>query len=677
MLDYKDYYLLNLLKHSNQPLLVNDVSTLLGISRRSVYYSLSKINDYFEREGLNPIENVRDYGLYLEDATKAYLNEHFDQSLDEGYIHTQKERITIETLFIMTSKDVIGIQTFETLFEVSRNSIVGDIKMLKDELKGYHLSLDYDIKTGYKILGEPVKIRRYLLYLISSFHYLLKINHYHLYEEDDVAFIVKQLNVIQETLNVRYVEETKVIFAKYLALLKQCDVAHVVFEQEDQEMLRSTSEYQAVKEVFTGYLDALEFEHITLNLMGLRIHIHDSLISKDDDSIHQVVRFLIDEFKRFTLIDFDSEETLYNALYQHMSSAIIRYSYGIIYDNEIKKDIEEKYQGLYHVVKHIAKKLETYLKVPIPDDDIAYLAVHFGGHLVREEKTLSVPKVLLVCLNGIATSKLLRKELEMIVSNIQIIDAVSLEQVSLYAEEVDYIITTIPLQDTTYQDKTLMVSAIPTEIDIKRLKALLMPIEAGFDINAFKKGVLNDLKHSIKDEQLYQTVKRVIDQNIHKFYQHNKPLERYEQKMLNELLLEDHIQFLPRVKDYKEAIYEGAKVLIEKDLIKKRYADKVIENLSTMGPYIVVAPNVAISHARPEDGVNALGMTLLILNESVQFSEELDRPVKVIVTLAAPDNESHLKALGQLSNILMNEMDAVLNAKTKQEILDLVEKYSE
>lgn len=145
---------------------------------------------------------------------------------------------------------------------------------------------------------------------------------------------------------------------------------------------------------------------------------------------------------------------------------------------------------------------------------------------------------------------------------------------------------------------------------------------------------------------------------------------------LSALISKDHIVFKDRVKDYEEAIRESGKVLLEKGIIEKRYLDKVIENVKTIGPYIVIAPMIALSHARPEDGAKAPGMSLLMLEEPVDFSKKQDRKARAIITLAANDENAHLEALSQMSTMLMENMETFLGANDKQTILDLVEKYS-
>ena len=66
----------------------------------------------------------------------------------------------------------------------------------------------------------------------------------------------------------------------------------------------------------------------------------------------------------------------------------------------------------------------------------------------------------------------------------------------------------------------------------------------------------------------------------------------------------------------------------------------------------------------------------MLLKEPVSFKPNNEKPIRVVVTLAAPDNEKHLLALQQLSRLLMEDLETLLNVTSKEDVLSLVEKYS-
>ena len=148
--------------------------------------------------------------------------------------------------------------------------------------------------------------------------------------------------------------------------------------------------------------------------------------------------------------------------------------------------------------------------------------------------------------------------------------------------------------------------------------------------------------------------------------------------MLKDLIHEETIQFASHATDWKEAIQTAAKPYSQTNRLRTAYVDAMIRSVEELGPYVVIAPGIAIPHARPEAGVNEVGMSLLRLDKAVPFSEKEKHQVKLLIVLAAVDQETHLEALAQLSELLSEEenLATIYGATDKEEIINLVKKYS-
>ena len=81
----------------------------------------------------------------------------------------------------------------------------------------------------------------------------------------------------------------------------------------------------------------------------------------------------------------------------------------------------------------------------------------------------------------------------------------------------------------------------------------------------------------------------------------------------------------------------------------------MIENVLKMGPYIVISNDIAIPHARPEDGVFESDISILKLKERVEFTP--DKHLNIIIVLAGSNNDSHIKYLKRVSEILSNKQN--------------------
>ena len=189
--------------------------------------------------------------------------------------------------------------------------------------------------------------------------------------------------------------------------------------------------------------------------------------------------------------------------------------------------------------------------------------------------------------------------------------------------------------------------------------------------------IVKDLIKYIPAESVEEVRKLVLNRISNNGKKIKIETERKKKYMLNDLITREMILFEKSVSTWEAALHLSAKPLLSNKIIEPRYVDKVIANVKEMGPYIVIAPTIAISHARPEDGANGLGMTILVLEEPIYFSSKQDRPVRIVITLAAPDNEQHLLALQQLSQLLMEDLDNLLLTTNADQVLKLVEKYSE
>ena len=107
---------------------------------------------------------------------------------------------------------------------------------------------------------------------------------------------------------------------------------------------------------------------------------------------------------------------------------------------------------------------------------------------------------------------------------------------------------------------------------------------------------------------------------------------------------------------------------------EEQYITAMINKVVDHGPFIHIGKGIALPHARPEDGVNAIGMSLLKVKEPVLLNDDPQHPIHVFICLAAVDNELHLKALASLTKILSNneKLTALLSATNADQIIEVI-----
>jgi len=100
------------------------------------------------------------------------------------------------------------------------------------------------------------------------------------------------------------------------------------------------------------------------------------------------------------------------------------------------------------------------------------------------------------------------------------------------------------------------------------------------------------------------------------------------------------------------AIRAAGHGLVERGAADDRYVERCVAQVETEGPYIVVAPGIALAHARPEDGARSLGVSVAVLTHAVRFGHAVNDPVDIVFAFCSPDRDSHVGLLSALARQL-------------------------
>ena len=137
------------------------------------------------------------------------------------------------------------------------------------------------------------------------------------------------------------------------------------------------------------------------------------------------------------------------------------------------------------------------------------------------------------------------------------------------------------------------------------------------------------------------------------------------------VLTKDLITFSDGFTSWEDAIRVSSKGLLEQGFVEPSYVDAMVESVKTYGPYIVIAPNIAMPHARPEAGSNKVGFSVMLTRQPVQFSDQKEHEARLFVTLSCVSADTHLKMIQALVEILGDDdkVQSILNATNADELL--------
>ena len=103
------------------------------------------------------------------------------------------------------------------------------------------------------------------------------------------------------------------------------------------------------------------------------------------------------------------------------------------------------------------------------------------------------------------------------------------------------------------------------------------------------------------------------------------------------------------------AIELAGELLVASGKVTKTYVSSMLEAVETFGPYIVIAPGIALAHGKPGEEVIETGLSLLVLTSAIEFQHSQNDPVQLVFGLASADHETHIELMSSLAEFLSED----------------------
>lgn len=139
---------------------------------------------------------------------------------------------------------------------------------------------------------------------------------------------------------------------------------------------------------------------------------------------------------------------------------------------------------------------------------------------------------------------------------------------------------------------------------------------------------------------------------------------------------QESIAIYPSADNWSHAIDLSMGYLLSKKYITEGYIETIKRNTIDIGPYYILAPQIAMPHARPECGALKTSLSLTLLREGVSFEDD-SPPVNLLIGLAAINSDSHIYAIQALSEMLCDDdvIQELLNANNTEELMKIIQRY--
>lgn len=360
-------------------------------------------------------------------------------------------------------------------------------------------------------------------------------------------------------------------------------------------------------------------------------------VNRDDPKyVNAIIQNMLANVDSYYGIELENDTILMEYLNAHIVSCYHRIIAGKQIDNPYLEQIRLRYMNDFNNLHDNIYFLENGLNISLNDGEIAYILLHILASVERYRSNNKLPTIALVCNSGLATSNFLAEQLKNILkANIISLKSVHELSFSIKNEQIDLIISTVPLSYTDI--RTIQVNAILTD---------------------------HDYVHILKElENITYKKKKEVDKAI--VSEHNVFKSLFDVK---------RVVLDVKVDTWQEAIIRVSEPLLWENMITPNYVHNMVDLVVKHGPYIVVAPGVAIPHASPNDGVIMPGISIMRLRKPVIFGKEGFDPVSIVICCAIIDEPEYINALMRLLTKIKDPLniDRLLRAKTSEEIIKIL-----
>ncbi len=133
------------------------------------------------------------------------------------------------------------------------------------------------------------------------------------------------------------------------------------------------------------------------------------------------------------------------------------------------------------------------------------------------------------------------------------------------------------------------------------------------------------------------------------------------------------ISLHPTAFDFETAVSVAVHSLITDQKALPGYLNSVLLSLRELGPYFVIAPGIALAHAKPSGDVLEVGFSLAKFQTPIHSGSSND-PVSLVFAFCAVDSTSHIELLGEFASWLSSPgiVNSLQNASAESVIRSLL-----
>jgi mannitol operon transcriptional antiterminator len=716
MLRTRAYLLLQKLQESQNPLPVSFFAQSFEVNERTIRTDLQELDEWCKEQGMRLCRKPN-VGVWLETVGSDFTGEVPlpPSSFRQQVVYSPDDRQKLIALELLFRDKAVLVKEFEFKMGISKSTVLRDLDALEQTWRNSCLQLVKRPNFGVKVSGEERAIRNAMFQLLTD-EELMKIPaalkyRYDIYhclavggkeadgtrtERERTLDVLIGLRNELERQGVRLTDEALTTYALHMAIAAYRIKlgGRIAFTSSQKERIRRQNLHPWLAPLLMNIQPPDTPPWPEEEVLNMAIHLGASnvlellgeqwkLPSEGDSSLlAAAVQNMVEIAERFLGLTFEGDRELYQGLANHLAPMVQRLRYGIAEQavSSAAMDVKQAYPWIFNAAWVGVKAVEELFDLSVPELEVALLSFYIGAAVERKKGKSSVDNVqaVLICGTGLGTSQMLEVRLMQEFPEIHVRATCSVFAVTEWLDgKTDLFLATVPFQ----LEEVKVIECSPF-LDSKDVQAIRAWLADGVSPIADAKERLTEgvVAAAARLGMHHPQFAKEVSQTIASYFAHSENTithlskRRNQGKMLSDLLTEQTIVCRSECMSWEDAVKTAGALMERNGAVEASYTEAMMNGLRKHGPYMVVAPGVALLHARPQDGVNEVGMSLQIVRGGVAFGHSSRDPVRLVFAFGTTDPQSHLQALSHLMSLFNDEqrLNALMQAMSVEEALHLL-----
>ncbi|WP_374019627.1 BglG family transcription antiterminator [Paenibacillus thiaminolyticus] len=715
MLRTRAYLLLQKLQESQDPLTVSFLARSFEVNERTIRNDLQGLDEWCKEQGLRLCRKPN-VGVWLETVGSGFIRKPplSPSAFRQQIAYSPDDRQKLMALELLFRDEAVLVKEFEIKLGISKSTALRDLDALERTWRNSSLRLVKRPNFGVFVSGEERAIRNAMFQLLTD-EELMKIPAAQQYRDDiyrclaaggqeaggtgtereRTVDVLLGLRKNLERQGVRLTDEALAAYALHMAIAAYRIPlgGRIAFSSGQKERIR----HQNLHPWLAPLLANMQPPHTPPwpeeEVLNMAVHLAASNVlelleeqlqsfSEGENSLLAAVQNMVEIAERFLGLTFEGDRELYRGLANHLGPMVQRLRYGIgkLAVSSAAMDVKHAYPWIFYAAWAGVKAVEELFDISVPDPEVAHLSLYIGAAVERKKGRASVGRTqaVIICGTGLGTSQMLEVRLMQEFPEIHVRATCSVFAATEWLDgKTDLFLTTVP-----FQLEGVEVIECSPFLDSKDVLALRAWLADGISPFADAKERLTEgvVAAAARLGMHHPQFAKEVSQTIASYFAHSEKAmthfwKRSDQgKMLSDLLTEQTVVCRSECMSWEDAVKTAGALMERTGAVEAGYTEAMMNGLRKHGPYMVVAPGVALLHARPQDGVNEVGMSLQIVRDGVAFGHASRDPVRLVFAFGTTDPQSHLQALSHLMSLFNDDqrLDALMRAMSVEEALNLL-----